>query len=172
MCIETNKAYQKVLMLFKSVKNRRLKTKILSIIPDNRDIKKTFLCYGSDDYICKPYKPEDLILRSKSLINCIPIKYPLIYESQFLKYEKKFNRVMYENTYIPLTPREILIVKLLIKRSFVSGDEIQKYLKAKLGKEYSNPYITVSIHRIRKKIALCTGRNLIRNKYGSGYYVL
>lgn len=172
LCIETNDAYKQILNLFTDIKNKRLKTKILSVVPDNEELKEILLSYGSDDYLCKPYKPEDLILRTKNLINCIPIKYPLIYESKFLKYEKKFNRVMYKKTYIPLTPREVLIIKLLIKQSFVSNTEIQKYLKAKLGKKYSSSYITVSIHRIRKKIKLCTGRNLIRNKYGSGYYIL
>lgn len=172
LCIETNDAYKQILNLFTDIKNKRLKTKILSVVPDNGELKEILLSYGSDDYLCKPYKPEDLILRTKSLINCIPIKYPLIYESKFLKYEKKFNKVMYKNTYIPLTPREVLIIKLLIKRSFVSNTEIQKYLKARLDKNYSSSYITVSIHRIRKKIKLCTGRNLIRNKYGSGYFIL
>jgi DNA-binding response OmpR family regulator len=79
---------------------------------------------------------------------------------------------MYENTYIPLTQRETLIVKLLIKRSFVSTDEIRRYLYAKLGEVYTDGHIRTIIHRIRKKIKLSTDRDLIRNKYGCGYYVL
>jgi DNA-binding response OmpR family regulator len=96
----------------------------------------------------------------------------VVYESNFLKYEGKFNRILYENTYIPLTQREILIVKLLIKRSFVSKEEIRKYLKAKLEGNYTDGYIRILIHRVKTKIKLSTGRELIRNKYGSGYYIL
>lgn len=101
----------------------------------------------------------------------MPLEYNIVYESSNLRYEKKFNRVMYKSTYIPLTPTEILIVKLLIKESFISKLEFQKYLKAKVGKEYSYEHLTVMIHRARSKIQLCTGRNLIRNKYGCGYYI-
>jgi DNA-binding response OmpR family regulator len=163
---------EQILLLFQLIKNKRLKTKIISIIPDNSSIKETLLSYGSDDYLCKPYQYEDLILRCKNLINCIPRKYELIYETQFLKYIKKFNIVKYNKTYIPLTPREVLIVKLLIKRSFVQKSDIKKYLQAKTGKNYAENYMTTLIYRIRKKIKLSTGRDLIRNKYGSGYYIL
>lgn len=171
LCLETNVIQKQVLQLLRFVKNSRLKTKVLSIIPNNRQLKNVLLSYGCDDYICKPYNCEDLILRCKKLIKCMPLEYNIVYENSNLRYEKKFNRIMYKNTYIPLTPTEILIVKLLIKETFISKLEFQKYLKAKVGKQYSYEYITVMIHRARNKIRLCTGRNLIRNKYGSGYYI-
>jgi DNA-binding response OmpR family regulator len=146
--------------------------KVLAIIPNDHSIKKEVLSYGCDDYILKPYNCEDLLLRCKKLLNCLPKKYRQYYESHFLKYNRKFEVVTYKETYLPLTPRETLILKLLIKEDFVNKNEIRKYLKAKLGKQYSEAYITVMVHRIRKKIKLCTGRNLIRNKYGCGYYLL
>ncbi|MFA6754820.1 MAG: winged helix-turn-helix domain-containing protein [Candidatus Dojkabacteria bacterium] len=172
LCIETDEAHQLLLELLESIKKNRLKTKVLGIIPNDSATKRALLSYGCDDYICKPYNNEDLLLRSKKLINCIPLKYKLIYESNFLKYIENFNIVMYQSTYLPLTPREILIVKLLIQNNFVSKDEIVKYLNCKLDKSYSNTYISTVIHRVRKKIKLCTGRDLIRNRYGCGYYIL
>lgn len=144
----------------------------MAIIPNKKEIKRAVLIYGCDDYVAKPYNCEDLILRCKKLLNCLPQKYKSYYESKFLKYNRKFDIVTYKRTYLPLTPREILILKLLIKESFVSKVEIVRYLKAKLGKQYSEQYIAVMIHRIRKKIKLCTGRDLIRNKYACGYYIL
>lgn len=158
--------------MLKYIKNNRLKTTVLAIIPNLRDLKRTLLSYGCDDFLCIPYCCEDLILRCKNLIKCIPTKYEIVYESDFLRYESKFDRIMYENTQIPLTPREILIVTLLIKRSFVSKEDIERYLRSKIGVSYSEIYIRLIIHRIRKKIRLSTGRDLIRNKYGQGYYIL
>lgn len=156
----------------KYIKNSRLETTVLAVIPNEKVLKKTLLSYGCDDFLCKPYSCEDLILRCKNLIKCIPTQYEIVYESDFLRYESKFDRVMYENTQIPLTPREVLIVKLLIKRSFVSKEDIERYLRSKIGVSYNERYIRLMIHRIRKKIKLSTGRDLIRNKYAQGYYVL
>jgi DNA-binding response OmpR family regulator len=171
ICIETDKVYQKTLALLKDVKNRHIEVKTLAIIPNRKKVKRIYLSYGCDDYLCIPYKCEDLLLRVKKLINHLPVNYKLIYQNNYLKYECKFNRIMYKNTYIPLTPTEILIVKLLIQNSVVTKKEIQKYLKAKLQKEYSADYLTVLIHRAKKKIKLCTGREVIKNKYGCGYYI-
>jgi len=136
------------------------------------ETKRIFLSYGCDDYICKPYNDDDLILRSKKLINCLPLKYKVIYESNFLKYVQNFNIVMYQDTYLPLTPREVLVLKFLIKTDFANKDDIAKYLNIKLNKSYSNTYVTTVIYRVRKKIKLCTGRDLIKNKYGCGYYLI
>ncbi|MCD4811670.1 helix-turn-helix domain-containing protein [bacterium] len=76
---------------------------------------------------------------------------------------------MYNNIFIPLTPTEISVVKLLIKRKFLSKEEIIHYIESKFGKTYTKQYIVVIVHRIREKIRLCTGRELIDSKYGGGY---
>ena len=81
------------------------------------------------------------------------------------------DRVMYNNIFIPLTPTEINVVKLLIKRRFVSKEEIIHYIESKNGKIYTKQYIVVILHRIREKIRLCTGRELIVSKYGGGYEI-
>lgn len=172
LCIETNSINQELLEFLKILKNKRLKTKVIAIIPNKKNIKHILLSYGCDDYLCKPYNQEDLLLRCKNLIKCLPIQYEIVYQNNYLRYERKLNRIMYKNTYIPLTPTEIFIVKLLIKRSIVTKEDIKKYLESKENKAYSHGYITVLIYRIRGKIRLCTGRNLIRNKYGRGYSVV
>jgi DNA-binding response OmpR family regulator len=76
---------------------------------------------------------------------------------------------MYNNIYIPLTPTEINVVKLLIKRKFATKKDIINYIESKFNKTYSEQYITVIVHRIKEKIRLCTGREIIKNKYGGGY---
>lgn len=170
--METDKSYKLLLDFLKSVKNNYCSTKILVIIPNNIETKRIFLSYGCDDYISKPYSYDDLILRSKKLINCLPLKYKVIYESNFLKYVQNSNIVTYQDTYLPLTPRETLVLRFLIENRFANRDEIAKYLNANLNKSYSSTYVSTVIHRVRKKIKLCTGRNLIRNKYGYGYYLI
>jgi DNA-binding response OmpR family regulator len=158
--------------LLLELNSKTLKTKSLAIIPDIEGIKTQFLKYGCDDFLSIPYSYDDLVLRCKKLINCIELNYAVVYERCSVRYEKRYNRVMYQNTYIPLTSTEILIIKLLIKNSIVSKKQFQRYLYSKLGKYYSNEYITILIHRTRNKIRLCTGRNLIRNRYGCGYYLV
>lgn len=169
LCIETDLATKQLLDVLKEIKNKRLRTKIISIIPNSSNLKHIMLSYGSDDYLTKPYSPEDLILRCKNLIHCIPTQYEIVYQFNSLRYEQKWDRVMYDNIYLPFTPKEINVVKLLIKRRFASKQEISQYLGSKDGLKYSESYVTVIMHRIREKIRLCTGRDLIRNSYGKGY---
>jgi DNA-binding response OmpR family regulator len=171
-CIESDHFNQQIAHLLTLIKDNSLKSNILAIIPNERDIKKLFLKYGTDDYLCKPYNCEDLILRCKKLTQCLSLNYSAVYEKSSIRYERKFNRVMYKNTYIPLTPTESIIMQLLIKQPIITQEEIKKYLETKFGKKYSEKYITVIIYRIRKKVKLSTGRDLIRNKYGSGYYIV
>ncbi|MCD4756166.1 winged helix-turn-helix domain-containing protein [bacterium] len=169
LCIDTDNTNKQLLDFLKHLKNKRLRTKILAIIPNNTNLKHILLSYGCDDYLQKPYNPEDLVLRCKNLIHCIPTQYEIIYEYNFLRYEKKMDRVMYNDIYIPLTPTEISLTKLLIKRKFISKEEIIHYIESKDGKRHTEQYIVVIVHRIREKIRLCTGRELIDNKYGGGY---
>ena len=171
-CIESNQFNKEIKRLLKEISENCLGSKTLAIIPNDKEMKRLFLRYGCDDYLSTPYNCEDLILRCKKLTQCISTNYSIVYERSSLRYERKFNRVMYENTYIPLTPTEILIIKLLIRNSVVSKNHIQKYLKNKVGKNCSDEYINVLIHRTKRKIKLCTGRNLIRNKYSYGYYLV
>jgi DNA-binding response OmpR family regulator len=171
-CIEANHFNHQIAELLTLIKGNSLKSNILAIIPNERDIKHLFLKYGTDDYLCKPYNREDLILRCKKLTQCISFNYNAVYEKSSMRYEKKFNKVMYKNTYIPLTPTENMIMQLLIRQPIITKKEIKKFLETKFNKSYSEKYITVLIHRIRKKIKLSTGRDLIRNKYGCGYYLV
>lgn len=172
LCLELHEISSQSINLLKLIKNKRLKTKSIVVIPDELELKKTMLSYGADDYICTPFKKEDLLLRCKKLINKLPQNYEPVYETTFLQYNQKYNIVTYDKTYLPLTPRETLLIKLLIQERFLNKSDIAKYLKAKTDKEYTEDYIGVLIYRTRHKIKLCTGRDLIRNKYGQGYYIL
>lgn len=172
LCIETDTVNNQLLSFLKLVKNKRLRTKILAIIPSSTNLKHILLSYGCDDFIDKPYNTDDLILRCKNLIHCIPTQYEIVYECNFLRYEQRMNRVMYNNIYIPLTNKEISVTKLLIKRQFVTKKDIIDYLESKEGKIYSEAYITVIVHRTKEKIRLCTGRDIIENKYGRGYKLI
>jgi DNA-binding response OmpR family regulator len=172
ICLEVEQDRREVWQFLKKVKNKRLKTKVLSIIPNVLPLKEKVLVYGSDDYICKPYQSTDLILRCKKLTNDIPIKYKQFYKSAFLKYNPKFNIVTYNGNYLPLTPKQIELIKILLENKYLNKKEISKYFSTKFEYIYSEEYILVLIYRTRKKIKMCTGRNLIRNNYGLGYYIL
>lgn len=172
ICLEIDDNREEIWEFLKEIKNKRLKTKIISIIPNKHSLKEKVLSYGSDDYIYKPFLCEDLILRCKKLTDQIPPKYQKIYQSQFLKYSSKFNVVRYEDTYLPLTPKQIVLIKILLENKYLNKKEIAKYLTTKFEQNYSEEYVSVLIYRTRKKIRMCTGMNLIRNNYGLGYYIL
>lgn len=172
ICLEVDTITKQIIDLLKIVKNKRLKTKIIAVIPANYSLKHILLTYGCDDYICKPYEKEDLILRCKKLIHCIPIQYEIVYECNSLRYEQKLHRVMYNNTYIPLTPTEINVVKLLIKRGFASTNEIIDYIESKHGKRMTKEYVALIMYRIKDKMRLCVGMELIENIYGKGYKII
>ena len=54
ICLELNTNKDSTWQFLIEIRNKRLKKKILSIIPNNRLLKEKGLSDGSDDYLCKP----------------------------------------------------------------------------------------------------------------------
>jgi len=138
---------------------------------DNNKIKG--LKTGADDYVSKPFEPEELYLRIKNLLNF----YNTINKSEtrieFGKYvfDIKTNNLSKDNALIYLTEGESnLLLKLIKKRNYnVTREELadKNYDENELRK------VDVGITRLRQKIEETPKHpNYIKTIRGKGYMLV
>lgn len=136
----------------------RKKSNIPIIISTARsDIRDKTICYnhGADDYIPKPYNPEELVLRINALLKRTVILEEKLQEEIILPftYEDEKLEIYKENKLISFTMAEYNIIRYLIKRSDfpVSREEILLNVDS-IKYESNIKSIDVLIGRIRQKI--------------------
>lgn len=142
------------------------------------DKEKGFLM-GGDDYITKPFNPEDLIRRSKSLIrrylnyqgSHIDLKNDLI-EIRDLKIDMRNKEVKVGNNPINLRYMEYKILVLLAtnRNQIFSTEEIYEIIWNEKFVESSNNAVVAHIKNLRKKIEKNPKEpKYIRTIWGRGY---
>jgi hypothetical protein len=95
----------------------------------------------------------------------------VIYKGLILNPES--NTIILKSCRIHIMPTETLILLFLIKhRGYSNTCVIQKYLCSVFEKSISQSYISVNIHRLSKRIKNATGLEIIKNRYGVGYYLV
>lgn len=154
-------------------------TGIIMVSAKSQDIDKILgLEKGADDYIIKPFNPQELILRVKSLmrrVNLNPSNQEEI-ETKSLK-DGPFTLDIYSKTFykddkeIDVTPTEFTILEYFIKNKgkAMTRDEI---MKETWGDNYSNDtkIVDVNIRRIRAKIEENPAKPaFIETVWGTGY---
>lgn len=83
------------------------------------------------------------------------------------------NTIYLKGCCISISTVGILILFFLIRHDGYSDIcTIQKYLGSMLEKPISESYITVNMHRLSKRIKDITGLDIIKNRYGVGYYLV
>lgn len=115
---------------------------------------------GSDDYMVKPFNPQELVLRIKSLIRRIDLKTEKTTESstsdivdgpfKLDSYSKKFTK---DGKVVDLTPTELAIVKIFLnnKNKAFTREELMDLAWGNENKA-DTKIIDVNIRRIRAKI--------------------
>lgn len=154
-------------------------TGIIMVSAKSQDIDKILgLEKGADDYIIKPFNPQELILRVKSLMRRVNLN-----PSNEDKNEEKslkdgpFTLDIYSKTFykddreIDVTPTEFTILEYFIrnKGKAMTRDEI---MKETWGDNYSNDtkIVDVNIRRIRAKIEENPAKPaFIETVWGTGY---
>lgn len=154
-------------------------TGIIMVSAKSQDIDKILgLEKGADDYIIKPFNPQELILRVKSLMRRVNLN-----PSNEDKNEEKslkdgpFTLDIYSKTFykddreIDVTPTELTILEYFIrnKGKAMTRDEI---MKETWGDNYSNDtkIVDVNIRRIRAKIEENPAKPaFIETVWGTGY---
>lgn len=154
-------------------------TGIIMVSAKSQDIDKILgLEKGADDYIIKPFNPQELILRVKSLMRRVNLN-PVSTENEDAKSLKDgpFTLDIYSKTFykddieIDVTPTEFTILEYFIKNKgkAMTRDEI---MKETWGDNYSNDtkIVDVNIRRIRAKIEENPAKpEYIETVWGTGY---
>lgn len=145
------------------MKKRNLteKGKII-IISSYTDIKniKTAFNLGADDFIKKPFEPEEILIRIKKLYNLNSIKI-----DSGIFYDKNTKKLIINNENIELTHKESMLLELLLdnKNRFLPVAEISLYI----WNEYvSENTVAALIKRLRQKLGK---KDLIVSKREIGY---
>ena len=144
---------------------------MLSALSESAD-KIAGLATGSDDYLAKPFEPEELLLRLKSLLRRSAAK-PMAFQS--LKFgDFVFNlansNLDQNGAPIRLTSREREILKLLCARP---GEPVGRDELAEDGDLSATRKVDVQINRLRQKIEVdpANPRHLVTMR-GAGYALM
>ena len=154
-------------------------TGIIMVSAKSQDIDKILgLEKGADDYIIKPFNPQELILRVKSLMRRVNLN-PGGEKSEEIRglTDGPFTLDIYSKTFfkgekeIDVTPTEFTILEYFIKNKgkAMTRDEI---MRETWGDNYSNDtkIVDVNIRRIRAKIEENPAKpEFIETVWGTGY---
>lgn len=121
---------------------------------------------GSDDYICKPFSPRELVARVKAIMKRINSEQP----AQDFQLIKESLTAMYGNNKVELTLIEYRLLKTLAARpnTIISRDELMKnaYSDHRI---VSDRTMDSHITKLRKKLLPLTEQEIIHSVYGAGY---
>lgn len=162
-----------------SIRKKYPKVGIIMVSAKSQDIDKILgLERGCDDYIIKPFNPQELILRVKSLMRRVNLN-PAGDSGEEVKSlsDGPFTLDIYSKTFykddreIDVTPTEFTILEYFIKNKgkAMTRDEI---MKETWGDNYSNDtkIVDVNIRRIRAKIEENPAKpEFIETVWGTGY---
>ncbi|MCR4585829.1 MAG: response regulator transcription factor [Lachnospiraceae bacterium] len=126
---------------------------------------------GADDYVCKPFDVDEVILRIEAVLRRSgAVKEAALLEYKKMKLDRDAKRVFIEDNEISCTGMEYSILELLL------GNPNKVYSKRVLfenitGEEYLSEDNTMNVHmsNLRKKIAKYTDEPYIDTVYGMGY---
>ncbi len=81
--------------------------------------------------------------------------------------------IIFKHCKIHMHPVWIVILHFLIKQnSCCDIAKIQKYLEMIFERSISQSCISANIHRLNKQVKCATGLDIIKNRYGVGYYLV
>jgi two-component system response regulator BaeR len=129
------------------------------------------LDFGSDDYICKPFSPKEVMARIKAVLRRFQPEADNIIKQSGFELESDKYKVSLHQHVIDLTPIEFKILELLITHveRVYSRNEILNLVYSDVS-EVSDRNIDTHIKNIRKKVHLVDQEaNPIGSVYGVGY---
>lgn len=162
----------------KILREKYPKLGIIMVTAKSQDVDKILgLQQGTDDYIIKPFNPQELVLRIKSLIRRIDISNEENENNSEILRDGNFKLDLYSRSFykddveIDVTPTEFIILKNFFehKGKALTREEI---MKMTWGENYNTDakIVDVNIRRIRAKIEENPAKpEYIETVWGTGY---
>ncbi|MDX2242914.1 MAG: response regulator [Leptolyngbyaceae cyanobacterium bins.302] len=138
---------------------------------DDSSQKATALNAGADDYVVKPFDPEELVARVQALLRRGQVISPPILTWGQLSIDPSTCKVAYGNYLLSTTPKEYAILEYLLRnpQRILSSRTLLDHVWASFefpGEEA----VRVHIKEIRKKLtAIGAPKDLIKTIYQTGY---
>ena len=158
------------LSLVASLRSEKSSTPVLmlSALADSSD-RISGLQSGSDDYLAKPFEPQELLLRLQSLLRRAAPQVEALREVNFG--DCQFNLVNGEllrgGVAVKLTSREKDILRILAQKA---GHSFSRLQLAQSGSEDSARSVDVQINRLRQKLEMDSGNpKFLQTIRGAGY---
>lgn len=125
------------------------------------------LNYGGDDYVCKPFRANELLARIKSIQRRYPKDLSVIHTGDFMIDFKNY-KVFRNNEEILLSAIGYEILFLLIRRrgTVITRERMIEFIEERTGNEIEDNTISVHMKRLREKLG---PQNRIETIRGIGY---
>ena len=126
---------------------------------------------GGDDYITKPFRMQELIMRIQALLRRSAVRKSCLRKSGDLIYDSERNMLLSEKGSLELTATELKIVKLLIDNwpQTITRDTLLFGVWDHSGSYVEENTLNVNISRLRDKLGISDGINYIETVRGIGY---
>ena len=126
---------------------------------------------GGDDYVAKPFKMQELIMRIQALLRRSAMHTSYIKKSGDLLYDSEQNILISGKGRIDLTVTELKIVRVLLDNwpSTITRDNLLFAVWDQTGSYVEENTLNVNISRLRDKLGKSDGINYIETVRGIGY---
>ena len=141
---------------------------MLSALAETQD-RIAGLTVGVDDYLSKPFEPQELLLRIQSLLRRAAPKMDVVRDVSFgeCQFNMSLGELLRGGATVRLTSREKDILRLLVQNS---GEAVSRLQLAQSGGEDSARSVDVQINRLRQKVeADPANPKYLQTVRGAGY---
>jgi DNA-binding response OmpR family regulator len=168
--LDTKNRYGNSLEVCRYIKKNTSSKVIFISKHDDIDTKERCFESGADDFLKKPFFPKELMIRINKLLGVYNKKEKI--ECKGLTLNKTDKTLSINNNCVILSNSEYLIIEYMLTNNEIhQTNNLIKYISSEKEKEISVSALTVLIKRLRTKLNKGTGMELIKNRYGRGYYL-